>query len=281
VVGDNPNQSALERANVVGDALGDEFGHRLVRDRNAVESGSFAENGDPRREVGRSDVDDQAGLEALAQSFLERDELTRNPVAREDELSTGLVQGVEGVEKLLFRLRLAGKELDVVDQEDIGVAIGVLEVLQRPRAQRGDEMVRERFDGRVANRCPATERADVIPDRGWESDSLSAPYGRDGTLHSRFSIQLSDPPISPLGPSEDHPHRISGPATSRSGAAPRSSAHVICRTFPVAAMKGLFRVGLLDRALTPRMLHECGNALAAPPTRKAVGTSVHDHTTIR
>ena len=55
-------------------------------------------------------------------------------------------------------LRLAGEELDVVDQEHVGVAVGLLEAVERSCPERPDEVVGERLDGRVANDRAAAER---------------------------------------------------------------------------------------------------------------------------
>ena len=93
---------------------------------------ALAEDRDPRCEIGREDVGHQAGLEALAQALLDCYQLAREAVAGDHELPARVVQRVEGVEELLLGLGLAGQELDVVDQQDVGVAIGVLEALERP-----------------------------------------------------------------------------------------------------------------------------------------------------
>src|SRR6185295_16360163 len=95
------------------------------------------------RQIGRRELGDEAGLEALEQPGLERRHVGREPVAREDELAAGLVQRVEGVEELLLGLRLALEELDVVDEEDVGIAEARLEVLDVAGLQRGDELARE------------------------------------------------------------------------------------------------------------------------------------------
>jgi len=46
-------------------------------------------------------------------------------------LTAALIQGVEGVKELFFGPRLAGEELDVVDEEDVGSAVGLLEAIER------------------------------------------------------------------------------------------------------------------------------------------------------
>ena len=61
----------------------------------------------------------------------------RQAVAGEDELAAGLVERVEGVEELLLGLGLALQELDVVDEQDVGVAEARLEVVEsRPGSRR-------------------------------------------------------------------------------------------------------------------------------------------------
>jgi len=73
------------------------------------------EDRDPRLEVGRLDVGDEPPFEPRAQARLERRKLARLPIRRDDDLLAGLVQAVEGVEKLLLELVLAFDELNIVD----------------------------------------------------------------------------------------------------------------------------------------------------------------------
>ena len=146
-------------------------------DRDAVERGALAEDGDAGRVVGRLDHRHEARLEPLAQPLLDRHELAREPVAGEHELAPGLVQRVERVEELLLGLGLAGEELDVVDQQDVGVAVGLLEAVERSRPERPDEVVGERLDGRVADDRAAAEREDVVADRVEEVGLAEARRG--------------------------------------------------------------------------------------------------------
>ena len=105
VVGDDADQRALERAHVVGDRA-----RRSARARSSSASSMpscwtrLRRIGQARGEVGRRDVGDEAGLEALAQAVLERGEVARQAVGGQDELAAGLVQRVEGVEELLLGL---------------------------------------------------------------------------------------------------------------------------------------------------------------------------------
>ena len=75
VVGDDADQCALERAHVVGDALGDQLEHAGLGQRDAVEHGPLAQDRHAGGEIGRPDVGDEPGLEALSQALLDAVEL--------------------------------------------------------------------------------------------------------------------------------------------------------------------------------------------------------------
>src|SRR5207253_1059903 len=80
----------------------------------------LAKNGQSHAELGGLKIGDQPGGEAFAQTILELVVVGGRAVARQDQLAAGLVEGVEGVEELLFGLELVGEELDVVDKEHVG-----------------------------------------------------------------------------------------------------------------------------------------------------------------
>ena len=73
--------------------------------------------------VGGLDVRDQPPLEARREPLLERGDLLRRPVARDDDLLVRVVQRVERVEELLLRALLAGEKMDVVDEENVHAAV--------------------------------------------------------------------------------------------------------------------------------------------------------------
>ena len=110
---------------------------RRVGDLDLVQLRALAQDRHAGCVVGRADVGYQAGLEALAQALLDAEQRSREPVAGQHELAAVLVERVEGVEELLLGPGLAGQELDVVDQQHVGVAVGVLEGLERAGAERG------------------------------------------------------------------------------------------------------------------------------------------------
>ena len=89
--GDDADQGALEGAHVVGHAVGDDLQHALIAEHDAVVLHALAQDGQARREVGRREVGDEAGLEALAQAGLEGARGRRQAVGGQHELAAGLV----------------------------------------------------------------------------------------------------------------------------------------------------------------------------------------------
>ena len=86
-------------------------------------------------------------------------------VGGEHELGAGALERVEGVEELLLGADLALEELDVVDEQDVDVAVGGLERLDRAALERADELVGEGLGGGVEDGEPAAVVAHVVGDR--------------------------------------------------------------------------------------------------------------------
>ncbi len=75
------------------------------------------------------------------------------------------MERVEGVKELLLGPHLALEELDVVDEQDVGVAKARLEVLGALRLDGGHECVREALGRRGTHAQPAAVGAHVVADR--------------------------------------------------------------------------------------------------------------------
>jgi hypothetical protein len=93
----------------------------------------------------------QPPLEAVAQPLGERRQFARQAVRGEGELAAALVESVEGVEELLLGRVFPLEELDVVDEQDVEVAVPLLEALGAAAAKSCNELVREALGCRVAD----------------------------------------------------------------------------------------------------------------------------------
>ena len=107
------------------------------------------QNGYPGLQVGRLDVGEQTPLEATAQPRFQGLQQLRGSVGGHDDLLLRIVQGVEGVEELLLGLDLGLQELDVVNQQDVDVAVCASELCGAIGADGVDEVVGEFLGGDV------------------------------------------------------------------------------------------------------------------------------------
>ena len=126
--------------------------------------GLGAQDGQAGLEVGRVDLGDEAGEEAAAQPVLERLDRLGRPVRGQDDLLGGGLEVVVGVEELLLEALFALHELDVVDEEDVAVAVAALEGQGGRGPQGVDEVVHERLGGDVEDLAAGVVLGDVVPD---------------------------------------------------------------------------------------------------------------------
>ena len=175
---DDADQRALERADVVGDAVGDDLEGAVGGRGDLVLLRALAQDREAGGGVGGADVGDEAGLEALAQAGLHVAEVAREAVGGEDDLGAGLVQRVEGVEELLLRADLGLEELDVVDEQDVDAAVGGLEGVGVAAVDGADEVVGEGLGGGVADGRAAAVGRDVVARSSGAGASCRGRAGR-------------------------------------------------------------------------------------------------------
>ena len=147
-IGADPIESPLELADVRLDLARDE--QRNVRGKLHAESaGLLAQDRDLRFEVGRLDVRHEPPREPRHEPFLQRADLLRLAVARQDDVSPGLVKRVEGMEELLLGPLLARQELDVVDEEQVDAPVPFPELDVLVESEGVDHLVDEFLGGDV------------------------------------------------------------------------------------------------------------------------------------
>ena len=146
-VGEDAVEAALELAHGLAAALGDRF-ERGLRELRGVLPRFRAEDGETRREGRRAEIGGEAPLEPRAEGVAEAGHLRGHAVAADDDLLTGGVEVVEGVEELVLELLFAFEELDVVDEQHVGGAIALAELLDLA-GERADVVVAEALGGGV------------------------------------------------------------------------------------------------------------------------------------
>ena len=118
-----------------------------------------------RLQIGRLNVSYEPPFKPGVQTFFESRYLTWRAVRRNDDLFMPVVEGIECMKELLLSTFLPRNELNVVDEEDIEVAVPALERGHRLRSDGVDEFVHEGLGGDVAHALVAEHRFDVMADR--------------------------------------------------------------------------------------------------------------------
>lgn len=143
-VGDEACEGSFECAHVALYRGGDVEEYRLW-DVPSFLPAALLYDGEPCFEVGRGDVCDEAAFETASEPFVDGAQVFRALVAGDDDLFPALVEGVEGVEELLFCALFACDELYVVHKPDIDVSADSSEGFGFALSQCGDEVVCEAF----------------------------------------------------------------------------------------------------------------------------------------
>lgn len=123
-----------------------------------------ADDSDSGLEVRRGDVGDESPLKAVADPVFQCFQLSGRLVRGDDDLLALGVQLVEGVEELLLHPLFAGEELDVVDEQNVGVAVLVVELCGVLVVDAGDEVVAEFLAGDVDDLVLRMILADLVGD---------------------------------------------------------------------------------------------------------------------
>ena len=102
----------------------------------------------------RLEVGDQAPLEAGNQAFLEVLDLAGGTVAGEDNLPVPLVEGVKSVEELFLDALFARQELNVIDQQNVGLAVFLAKFRQLVVLNAVDVLIGELFRSQIGHARP-------------------------------------------------------------------------------------------------------------------------------
>src|SRR5881396_3475864 len=104
-------------------------------------------------------------FEARAEAFFDLGNILRRAIARDDDLLSRLVQIVERVEELFLRPLLPRDELDIVDQQEIDVAIARAELGRPIVANRIDQLIGESLRRQIRDGHRRKQAARLMADR--------------------------------------------------------------------------------------------------------------------
>src|SRR6266699_882715 len=136
------HQRALEPAHVAANTSREELVNVIVQ-FNLQGARFLPQNGKTRLDVGRLQLRGQAPLETRNQTVFEIGNLRGRTITREHDLFVTVEEGIKGVKKFLLRPLFAGEKLNIVDQEQIGLAVTFAEFHQSIVLNRVDKFVDE------------------------------------------------------------------------------------------------------------------------------------------
>ena len=154
--------------------------------------------------IGRVDVGDQAPRQARQDARRDAVEVLRSTVGSDHQPPSGRDDLVHRVEEFFLRRILAGDELDIVDQQQVGVPKPLLEADRVVILQRADELDHELFGRHRDHPRAAIVRKECVTD-GVQKVGLAAPGAAvdekrveaDGLRQSQVSGRPSLRPRSP------------------------------------------------------------------------------------
>ena len=162
-VGSHADERAFEPADVGADAVGQKI-HDFLRQRHAHDLRLLLENGQAHFDVRRLQIGDQPPFEPRDEAVFQPLNFAGRTVAGEHDLLVRLVQRVEGVEKFLLNAFLAGEELDVVNQQHVGLAVFLAELDELVVLDSVNVFVGELFGGEIGDARALFVADDVLAD---------------------------------------------------------------------------------------------------------------------
>ena len=158
------DQSPFQTSEVGPDAVGDEP-EDLVGDVEIHQRRLLADDCEPGFVIGLPDLRRQTPLKARDQPLFQVLDLADRTITRDDDLLMVFVERVEGVEELLLDTLFAGEELDVIDQENVHLAIPLPETPDLVVLDRLDVFVGELLRRDVEDFGSFPMRGDVLANR--------------------------------------------------------------------------------------------------------------------
>ena len=121
-VGEDLVERTLDLADICRNIFSDIAGD-VIRQPYAQKTGLHLDDGKARFKIGGRNIHHQTGFKSSLQAVFQQRHFAGRTVGGENDLLFRLVQRVEGMEKLLLCLLLAGNKLDIVHQQHICLTV--------------------------------------------------------------------------------------------------------------------------------------------------------------
>ena len=151
-VGGHANQRTLKAADIRADAVGEE-GQYVLRNLHAHALHLVSQDGEAGFHIRRLQVRNETPLKAAHQTMLQVLNFTGRPIAGQHDLLVRFVQCIESVEELLLYPLLAGEKLDIINQQNLGLAVLLPELHELVVLNGSNVVVCEFLGGHIGNLC--------------------------------------------------------------------------------------------------------------------------------
>ena len=158
------NQSALQLANI-GRDMGSNVLHDVIAHRQNLVLSLLPQNRDTSLQLRRLHIHIQARAETRTHTLSETGQLLRRQIRGNHDLLLVVVQGVKRMEELLHRRLFTRQKLDIVNQQNVNIAVNLLERRTLIVTNRVNEIVRELLRIHVAHPQIRVQILGVVADR--------------------------------------------------------------------------------------------------------------------
>ena len=159
-----PGQSAFQFSHVVVNLAGDQLQH-LIRRFDAFPKGLVPENRHPGIDIRPLYIRDKPPFKTAAQPLFQPLDILRRLVACQNDLFSGIVQFIEGIEKLLLCAFPPGDKLNVIHHQNINLADSVAKLVGFFLLNRADQFIGEGFACQIKNLRLRVFLQRKVPDR--------------------------------------------------------------------------------------------------------------------
>ena len=125
----------------------------------------ISQNGNSGFQIWRLDIGNKSAFKPATQPIFQGFDLTRRPVRAKDDLFLRAVQSIKGMEKFFLRAFFLGNKLNIIDEQNINIAVFISKFLVFIAADGIDQFIGESFTGDLEHFCFRIFIQDIMGNR--------------------------------------------------------------------------------------------------------------------